>query len=181
MISKNQFSALTEAVRQIELHVSTGGWDGPVRVFALVNTAEAIHNDPSFAREIGADVRKTAEQNPKHLTSIEQEGLPASADVEELLAQMAWPPSVTGVAISMERIVVPPQVEQDLPADPEQALQVLMNHPERQDVRLVAGVLRDGETSCAVRTRNNDDDDAVGFGPDVAPSLLQALAATLED
>jgi hypothetical protein len=79
----------------------------------------------------------------------------------------------------VERFVVPPEAERDLPDDPEQALGALLSHPDRQDVRLAVGVLRDGTSSCAVRTRSNDHDFAVGTGPDLAPGLVHALADTL--
>ena len=34
--------SLADAVHEIERHVSGAGWDGPVRVFALVGTARAM-------------------------------------------------------------------------------------------------------------------------------------------
>ncbi len=75
--------------------------------------------------------------------------------------------------------MVPPEAERDLPESPDEALDVLMAHPERQDVRLAVGVLRDGTSSCAIRTRGNDHDFAVGSGPDLAPGLVHALTDTL--
>lgn len=169
--------ALRLAVIDIESHVARGGWDAPVAVFALVRTAEALARTPELARELDPQALALAEQNPYHLTSIEQEGLPASADLEELLAQLAWPDGVDGAAVSVERIVVPPEAE---PAEGEQpSLESLLNHPQRQDVRIVAGVLRSGESWCALRSRAHDSDDQVGGAPDAVPGLVAALAATL--
>src|SRR5665648_8012 len=61
---------------------------------------------------------------------------------------------------------------------PDEALAYLMAHPDRQDVRMAVGVLRSGESWCAVRTRANDDDDAVAGGRDLVPGLVEAVTAT---
>jgi hypothetical protein len=172
---------LDRAVRELERHVARGGWDGPVRVFALIKTSEAIQRDPSLRDELPLDLLASADSDPEHITSVEQEDLPDAGSVEELLAQLGWGPAVDGAAIVCERIVVPPEVEVGMPEDPVEAVQYLMDHPSREDVRLAVGVLRDGSTSCAIRTRGQDDDFAVGTGPDLAPGLAAALRATLED
>ena len=171
--------ALADAVREIERHVASAGWDGPVRVFALVGTARALRTSPELAVQLTADVVAAAEGNDAHLTSIEQEGLPAAADLEELLGGITWPPSVEGAAITVERVILPPAAEEQLPADQADALAYLMGHPDRQDVRIAVGVLRSGESWSAIRTRAHDDDDAVAMGPQLVPGLLDAIFATL--
>lgn len=170
--------ALAAAVIELERHAATGGWDAPVGIYALVRTSAALQDNPSLADELGPDVVTAARDNPEHLTSVEQDGLPESDNLEELLAQLAWPESVHGAAIVVERIVVPPEAEQDMPSDPDAAVEYLMSHPDRQDVRVAAGVLRTGESWCALRSRANDSDDAVAGGPDAVPGLVHALAAT---
>lgn len=170
--------ALAEAVVEIERHVATGGWDGPVRVFALVRTQAALDAEPGLARQLPPEVLAAAAADPEHLTSVEQEGLPASDDLEGLLGAIAWPDGVHGAALTVERIVLPPEAEQDLPADPDAAVAALLAHPERQDVRLAVGVLRDGMSWCAVRQRAADADDALGQGAEVVPGLVDALRAT---
>lgn len=166
--------ALRLAVIDIERHVARAGWDAPVAVFALVNTADAVARNPQLAHELGGDTLAAAD--PHHLTSIEQDGLPASDDLEQLLAQLAWPAAVDGAAIVVERIVIPPEAAE---AAEEMSIEELMAHPQRQDVRIAVGVLRTGESWCALRTRAHDSDDAVGGSPDAVPGLVQALAATL--
>ncbi len=170
--------ALAEAVVEIERHVATGGWDGPVRVFALVRTQAALDAEPGLARQLPPEVLAAASADPEHLTSVEQEGLPASDDLEGLLGAIAWPDGVHGAALTVERIVLPPEAERDLPEDADAAVAALLAHPERQDVRLAVGVLRDGVSWCAVRQRAADADDAVGQGPEVVPGLVDALRAT---
>jgi hypothetical protein len=172
-------ASLAEAVREIERHVATGGWDGPVRVFALVRTAEALQTEPTLADQLPPHVLAIAAHDPRHLTSIEQEGLPPAGDLEELLAALSWPDGVDGAAVTVERVVLPPAAEEGLPADPEEALAYLAAHPDRQDVRLAVGVLRDGTSWCAIRTRSNDSDDAVGQGATLVPGLVEAVRATL--
>lgn len=174
-------ATLARAVHEIERHVAGGGWDGPVRVFALVRTARALADDPGLADRLPADVVAAARADAEHLTSVEQEGLPAAASLEELLGRLSWPATVDGAAVVVERVVLPTAAEAAMPADPEAALDYLMAHPERQDVRIAVGALRSGGAWCAVRTRAADDDAAVAGGADLVPGLVAAVAATLED
>lgn len=167
--------ALRTAVVDIERHVAAGGWDAPIAVFALARTADALARSPELAAQIGPDAVALAAQDPHHLTSIEQDGLPESADLEQLLAQLAWPDAVDGAAICLERIVVPPEAAE---AAETMSIEQLMAHPQRQDVRIAVGVLRTGESWCALRTRAHDSDDAVGGSPDAVAGLVAALAAT---
>ncbi|MFP5347831.1 MAG: PPA1309 family protein [Actinomycetes bacterium] len=176
-----QQTPLERAVLELERHVARGGWDAPVRVFALVRTAAALDRDPALRDELPLDLLASADADPDHITSVEQEDLPQAGSVEELLAQIAWGPAVDGAAIVCERVVVPPDVEADMPDDADEALEYLMNHPAREDVRLAVGVLRDGPSCCAIRTRSHDDDRAVGTGADLAPGVAAALRATLEE
>ena len=120
-----------------------------------------------------------AQHDDAHLTSVEQEDLPAAGTLEDLLAGLSWPDTVDGVALVVERVVLPPAAEDSMPEDPDDALAYLMGHPERQDVRLAVGVLRSGESWCAVRTRADDSDGAVAGGPDLVPGLVSAVGATL--
>jgi hypothetical protein len=172
-------SPLDRAVRELERHVARGGWDGPMRVFALIRTAQAMADDPALRAQLPPDLVATADEDPTSITSVEQEGLPEGETIEDVLGRISWPPAVHGAAVVVERFVVPPEAERDLPDDPEAALAALMAHPARQDVRLAVGVLRDGTSSCAVRTRAADDDASVGTGADVAPGLVAALRDTL--
>jgi hypothetical protein len=172
--------AVTRAVRELEHHVAAGGWDGPVRVFALVRTADALRRDPALETQLPVDVVAAAYADPEHLTAVEQEDLPAADTLEELLGRIAWPPTVDGAAIVTERVVVPPEVEAQIPDEEEAAVDWLARHPARRDVRLAAAVLRDGTRACAVRARDHDSDDRVAVGPDLVPALTQALASTLE-
>ncbi|OJX97908.1 hypothetical protein EDD28_2127 [Salana multivorans] len=170
--------ALARCVHETEVHVSAGGWDGPVRVFALVNTARALAADPAIATLLPAGTRV---DDPHHLLAIEQEGLPEADSLESLLAQLAWPDAVDGAAVVVERLVVPPDAEADLPGDlsEDEAVARLAAHPGAEDVRLAAGVLRTGESWCAIRARGHDDDLEVAGGQDAVPGLVAALRATL--
>ncbi|MBD7920201.1 hypothetical protein H9657_18165 [Cellulomonas sp. Sa3CUA2] len=172
--------ALADAVREVEHHVAAAGWDAPVRVFALVRTQEALAAEPGLADQLAPEVLAAALADDQHLTSVEQEGLPDADDLEALLGGLTWPPTVHGAAVTVERVVLPPGAEDDLPSDPEAAVAALLAHPQRQDVRLAVAVLRGGPSWCAVRTRAHDSDDAVGLGPDLVPGLVEAVRATLE-
>ncbi|WP_341358687.1 PPA1309 family protein [Georgenia sp. M64] len=173
-----RLQALRTAVRDIERHVAGLGWDSPVLVFALVNTAGALAANPALERDLPTDAVLAAQEDPEHLTSIEQDGLPESATLEELLGRLAWPEEVDGAAIVVERMVVPPEAESGMPREADAAVEYLMAHPDRQDVRIAAGVLRTGESWCALRTRANDSDEEVGGSPDAVPGLVEALRDT---
>lgn len=173
--------SLADAVREIERHVASAGWDCPVRVFALVGTARALAASPDLADQLSEDVLTAADADDTHLTSIEQEGLPAAPDLEQLLGAITWPESVDGAAITVERVILPPAAEEAMPTDQDAALAYLMAHPDRQDVRIAVGTLRTGESWSAIRTRANDSADAVAVGQNLVPGLLEALRATLAD
>lgn len=169
---------LAETVREIEMHVAQGGWDAPARVFALVRSLDALETSPELAEQL-PDVAASAEQNPDHLLSIEQEGLPPAESLEELLGSLSWPDSVHGAAVTVERFILPPEAEDQMPEDPDDALAFLSEHPDRQEVRLVVAAMRGGPSWCAVRSRQNDNAESVGLGPDLIPGLIEAVRATL--
>jgi len=173
--------ALAVAVHEVEAHAADAGWDAPPRLFALVSTARALADDPSLADRLPPDVVVAAGADPHHLLSVEQEGFSADGDLEDALARIAWPAAVDGVALVVERIVLPPAAEEGVPDDPAAALDHLASHPDRQDVRLAVGVLRGGPSWCAVRSRAHDAATDVAGGPDLVPGLVSALRATLED
>ena len=174
--------SLQRAVLEIEEHVGDLGWDGPARLFALVRTAAALEREPGLAAQLPELDAAAAAADPDHLLSVEQDELDevgGPEDLETLLARIAWPPEVEGVAVTVERLVLPAGVEDQAPAGEEEAVAWLAAHPQRQDVRLAAGVLRDGSRACAIRSRNPAD--PVLSGPDLLPNLTDALAATLTD
>ncbi|GAB6901452.1 PPA1309 family protein [Kineosporia succinea] len=172
--------SVRRVIVELERHVATAGWDAPVRVFALVKTAGALERDPSLANRLPTEVITAAQEDPDHLTAVEQEGLPQASTLEELLHQIAWPESVDGSAVVVERTVLPPEVENQIPDDAEIAAAWIDSHPDRRDVRIGAAVLRTGEYCCAVRARDHDSEDSVAVGPDLAPGLVEAVGATLE-
>jgi hypothetical protein len=172
--------AALRTVRELEAHVSGGGWDGPVRLFALIRTATALQRDPALAGQLPPEVVRAAEDDAEHLTAVEQEELPEASSVERLLGTISWPATVDGAALVVERVVVPPEAEAGMPADPDAAVSYLQEHPDRRDVRLAAAVMRDGTRACAVRARDHDSDDRVAVGPDLVPGLAEALAATFD-
>jgi hypothetical protein len=170
----DQPTPLLTAAVDTERHVARVGWDQPPRLFALVRTSLLQEREPSLDGRLG-------EADPHGYTAVEQEGLPPTSDLESLLGRIAWPEDVEGAAIAVERIVVPPEAERDLPEDPRAATDHLASHPGRKDVRLLAACLRDGESVCLLRQRDHDSDDAVAIGKDIAPGLTHALAMTLRD
>ena len=173
--------ALTRAVLETERHVAEAGWDQPPRLFALVRTAELLRREPALAAQLGPASVAAARSDAEHLTAVEQEGLPATSSLESILGRLAWGPDVDGVALAVERLVVPPDVERDLPDDADAAVDYLAAHPQRAEVRLLVAVLRDGSSQCALRQRGHDETGSVAVGRDLVPGLVAALGSTLED
>ena len=91
-------TALARAVIELEEHAAQRGWDAPVGIFALVRTAAALEQDPTLAEVLDDAALAEARHDPQALTMIEQENLPAAADLEDLLAQIAWPDGGRGAA-----------------------------------------------------------------------------------
>ena len=170
--------SLADAVVDVERHVASTGWDAPTRVFALVSTQAALAAEPELASVLPPATVEAAQADPTHLTSVEQDGLPDSESLEDLLASIVWPETVIGAAVVVERSILPPSAEADLPEDPTAALAYLAEHPDRQDVRMAVGVLRDGASWCALRTRSNDSDEDVATGLNLVPGLIEALRST---
>jgi hypothetical protein len=164
------------AALEIERHVASAGWDQNPRLFALVPTAALVAAEPGL--DGGLQAQDLA---PGALSAVEQEGLEATSSLESLLGRLAWPPEVHGTALTVERMVVPPDAERDLPEDADAALEVLTSHPGRRDIRLVVAVTRAGASVCLLRQRDHDRDDRVASGPDLAPGIVHALRATFED
>lgn len=174
MNSQPVIDPLAIAALDTERHVAAAGWDQPARLFALVRTEALLAREPHLREQL-----RPADLVEGGLTAIEQEGLQATTSLETLLGRLAWPDEVDGCAFAIERMVVPPEAERDLPSRPEDAVEALAGHPDRKDVRLLAAVLRDGPSICLLRQRDHDSDDAVATGPDIAPGLVEALRATL--
>ena len=88
---------------------------------------------------------------------------------------------MSGCAAVIERLVLPPGVDDEIPDDPTAAELFAREHPDRQEVRMVAGVTRAGASYCALRLRAHDDEQSVVNGTGLVPGLLDLLHATLHD
>ncbi|MFE5792344.1 PPA1309 family protein [Streptomyces sp. NPDC056503] len=165
-------SPLTRAVLEIDEYASGLGWDRPARLFALVDTARLRAQAPSL--KLGEDA--TA------YTPIEQEEIPSGKPLDEFLGTIAWPDSVAGCALTVERLMLPPSAEAQVPKDLSGARlnKWVAAHPDRQEVRMTVAVLRTGAREAAIRLREKDSPNEVLTGPDLVPGLADALAATFE-
>ncbi len=171
-------SPLTRAVLEIDEYASTLGWDQPARLFALVDTAKLRAQEPGLASQLGLD--ETAQST---LTPIEQDEVPAGTALDKFLGTIAWPDAVTGCALTVERLMLPPSAEGTVPngLNEKQLAKWVATHPDRQEVRMTVAVLRDGARESAVRLREKDSPTEVLTGADLVPGLAEALAATFED
>lgn len=147
--------ALRAVVTEVEQHVAREGWDQPLRLFALMRTADvlAAHPDLSLVPDM-------------EYTSLEQEI--GSQEIAELLSIIEWDAQVVGAVIAAERIVA--GLATDTASAP----------PAGHEVRMVCAVLRDGATASALRYRDYDDPTLVAIGENVVPQLAEALLASFD-
>ncbi|QXJ24611.1 hypothetical protein AGRA3207_005968 [Actinomadura graeca] len=167
-------SLLEEVVLDLERHWAGRGWDAQPCLYALVRSTELRKAEPELADQLGLT------GGADTLAALEQPGLPDRDAVEDALASIAWPDTVEGCALVIERVVLPPEAEEEIPDDEAEAAAYAAAHPGREDVRMVVGVLRDGARHSALRLRRHDAEDEVLAGPDLVPALAEALAATFE-
>lgn len=162
--------AMVAALIEVERHVGRYGWDQPARLFALVRTAELIAAEPSLADQLTGAT--------DGYSSIEQEDFRPGDDLAETLGGIAWPDTVSGCVLALERAFLPADAEGELPLDPDAAVLAVANHPRKLDLRVVVGVTRDGASHGLARVRGEDGD--LLAGADLVPALAAALAHTLE-
>ena len=174
--SEPKNEALVKAVLEIESHIAESGWDQGARLYALVDTKSLMASEPELAEAMGLDT----DSDDGSLTAVEQD-VPPDRALEEVLETVAWPEQVGGCAAVVERLVLPPEVDSQVPEDPVQAQDFARKHPQRQEVRIVAAATRDGATYCAMRLRAHDDDMSVVTGEDLVPGLVALLTATLDE
>ncbi|AYY11965.1 hypothetical protein EF847_03825 [Actinobacteria bacterium YIM 96077] len=166
-------SPLARAVTEIEQHVTANGWDQQPRLYALAPTADLVEREPDLAERLGLTQATAADGS---LTPIEQD-LP-DQPIEDLLPTITWPDSVDGCVLAIERIVLPPGAEEHVPDDDTAAIAWAQNHPNRTDVRVVVGVLRDGSRTCVVRVRGYEQEDELIHDAELSAEIGNALADT---
>ncbi|WP_328562587.1 PPA1309 family protein [Streptomyces coelicoflavus] len=173
-------SPLTRAVLEIDEYVSGLGWDQPARLFALVDTARLRADQPSLADRLG--LQDEAESS-SGLTPIEQDEVPTDQALDEFLGTIAWPDAVVGCALAVERLMLPPSAEAQVPQglNEKNLAQWVAEHPDRQEVRMTVAVLRDGTRDSALRLREKDAATDVLTGSDLVPGLAEALTATFAE
>jgi hypothetical protein len=161
-------AALPATAREIEEFTSSGGWDQPPRLFAIVATEHLLREQPDLAAQVDPHAP---------LTPVAQDEMPGG-DLGAALAGIMWPEAVLGCALVQEIVTLPPEAEADLPEGPDDAMaRVAAAHPSAREARLVAAVLRDGTTACVIRVRDVDE---VVEHPELAPNLTDALLSTFE-
>lgn len=168
--------ALAAAILEIEEHAAGEGWDRGARLYALVDTGALVAQEPALASMMGLD----AASAQGSLTPIEQDQLAREVQLEDVLPTIVWPEGVVGCAAVVERLVLPPGADAEIPEDAQAAAEYAATHPDRQEVRIIAGVTRAGATYSALRLRAHDDASSVVGGADLVPQLTQLLASTLE-
>lgn len=166
-------SPLVRAVAEIEDHVRADGWDQPPRLYALAPTLDVVSREPALATQLGFDPETALAES---LTPIEQDIDDRTLD--DLLSSISWPETVDGCALVVERIVLPPDVESEMPAQSDVAATWAQRHPARSDVRIVIGVLRNGSHTAVIRVKGHEDPGDLIRNAEISPDITDALTAT---
>jgi hypothetical protein len=174
-VENSLMTRLEQVVLDLERHAAGAGWDAAPRLYALVEAAELHEHDPELAS------RLEVPNEPERMAALEQPDLPGrdvlDRRIEDVLAGIEWPDRVAGCALVIERILLPDSADEEMAGDDPAGWAAA--HPDREEVRLVVGVLRDGSRHSAMRLRSHDSDDQVLAGPELLPGLADALAGTL--
>lgn len=167
---------LRSTVMELDRHAAEQGWDQPIRLYALVPTADLLQREPQLAAVLGVDDSVDEDD----LTPVEQEPLTSGSPIEELLGRIVWPEAVIGCALVMERLVVRGS-DETLEPPREDAGEWAEGQEGKEEVRMIAGVLRDGSRYSALRMRSYDSESHVLSGEDLIPALTSALSLTFEE
>ena len=154
--------ALAAAVLEIERHAAAAGWDQPARLFALVETAELVAREPQLAASLGdATAHADRAGGPRPRASLEDQ-----LDRHHLARdgpRLRRPGRAVRAAARRRGA--------SCPTTPASAAAYASEHPDRQEVRIVAAATRTGASYCALRLRAHDEDD---LGADRTPTLCRA-------
>ncbi|WCC81100.1 PPA1309 family protein [Cutibacterium equinum] len=162
--------ALVACLTEIERFVGKSSWGGPPRLFALVRTVDLVKAEPSLAGQLAVG-------SPDSLSSIEQDDFNPGEELGQTLATTTWGDAVDGAAICVERVFLPDECADEIPDDPDKAAAFVAGHPKRQEVRVVAGALRDGSHYGVARLVEHPDD-LLG-SVNLVPALESAVLGTL--
>lgn len=176
MTEDQSITPLDRVTREVDRFVNDIGWDQAPQLFALVDTAELVRDQPGLADAIGIS---TTTITQGELTPVEQDPLPLGP-LDETLGRIAWPANILGCALAQQIVVLSGEEEDAIPDDID-AADYAAQHPERREARLVVAVLRDGSRSSLIRLRSDEpeQEDSVLAASDLAPNMADALLATL--
>lgn len=159
-------AALAAAVLDVVRHVDGEELSTP-RWFALLPSGALLRQQPSFAALLDPATIEAAQGDPLHLTPLELDDVPASADLAATLEGLAWPDIATGGAVAVDLAGI---------TWSEDSATAVADRLGSGTPRAVVAVLADGLTWCAVRGQGRKD---LVLGPRVVPELVDVLAASL--
>jgi hypothetical protein len=158
---------LVLAMLEAESNRGRDGWEKPPQLYALVGKTAVIAADPALEAIIG----ETPEGS---LIPVKQQPLPPG-EPAEVLADVHWPEEVAGCVLVTELVMLPPEAEDEAPADPGAAEERASGHRGTRRARLAVGVTRNGQYTCILRMQGED---SVQLDPRLADDLVAALLAT---
>ena len=85
------------------------GWDQPPRLYALVPTAELIEHEPALAERLSV----SSTPSPTGSRPSSRTACRPTDRSRTLLAEIEWPEAVAGCAAVVERVMLPPDAEDD--------------------------------------------------------------------
>ena len=106
--------ALAAAVLEIEHHIAGGGWDQPARLYALVDTAELVEREPELAQRWAWTRPRPRLADAGRAGPARRRRPPLEGCWSRSPGPTAWP----GCAAVVERLVLPPEADDQIPDDP---------------------------------------------------------------
>ncbi|KAA8722363.1 PPA1309 family protein [Corynebacterium phocae] len=160
--------ALNRAMREAVEFVHGEGWDAAPTLFALVPTALLVDH---------IDI----EADSAPLTLVVQDNLPdniepGSEQLAEYVARLAWPAEVAGVVLAQEIVFR----DASQPADAPRPARLFSGVLREDAVELTLLQLRPTEEELEAAGPFSQDEIQLRGGPGVAPGVLAALRAGLE-
>ena len=181
-------TALSRCVREVVEFVDAAGWDAAPQLFALVPTAELLAAQPELAGTLtdGTELTPVAQERSAERARRLAAGPGRGPGHHRVAAGRRGVRTGTGdrdPAPSVESELEELESELGSELDSGRAVRGIptgsptpTHHPERREARLVAGVLRGGESLCLLQLRGETQ---LLEHPELAPNLVAALAATL--
>lgn len=172
-------NVLADVCAQITSEQLRTGFPG-LSLYALVPVAQMLEDLPELEEETRLALQAAVAMNPDALMASFQREVPPDAEVADVLAVLAWPAEIKGMAVTFLRDMLPAQAAEEAPEDPAERQAFFQSYPERQSARVTAAVLRDGSNWGVIYPLDAPEGSGAVQAADLIPDLTAQMLATFE-